>query len=421
MRNDVVLSARTLVISLGATAASMFVGAYGVLIGASASEMGWLQSSANSLSNGGQLLWGRLSDRFGKRKPFLFAGSLCLALLWFIMAEVRSPVQLIIAYASLSLISAMITVNWFSLIADITASSRRGHFLSVLNNIGSIGTLFAVVSMIFLLHGKVRSDIQIPFFAAVGSYLISAILVTQIAEKEHRTRITGSMRKTLSRIKQHGHFYRYFVAMNVQGFFWSMAWPIFPITIVTVMHFNLSTIAVLTSVSLLATIAGQYLIGRVVDRIDRTPMIFGNRLMLSAIPLFYALFSTYDEFILLELYSGIAGAIQNVVMNSYLMDIVPEGNKAEYISIMNGFNGMVYFAGALTGGYLLQFLLGAFPLRYALTLTYSVIVVGRFSASFLFLRLKEPEKKGREQFTLYSLLFRLKQPGMPSGASVKPR
>lgn len=421
MRNEVVLSVRTLVISLGATAASMFVGAYGVLIGASASDMGWLQSSANSLANGGQLLWGRLSDRFGRRRPFLVAGSICLALLWFIMSVVVTPDELIVTYAVLSLISAMITVNWFSLIADITDSGNRGHFLSVINNIGSVGTLAAVGSMIFLLYGTVRRDIQIPFLAAVASYVASAVLVTQIREKEHRTKITGSMRKTLSRIKQHGDFYRYFVAMNAQGYFWSMAWPLFPITIVSLMHFSLSTIAVLTVVSLTATIIGQFLIGRIVDRIDRTPLIFGNRLMLTAIPFFYALFSTYGEFLILEIYSGIAGAIQNVVMNSYLMDIVPGGNKAEYISIMNGFNGIIYFGGALTGGYLLQFLLGFYHLRYALLVAYMVVVAGRFSTSLLFLRLKEPEKRGGGQFTLYSLLFRLKQPGVPSGATVKPR
>ena len=163
MKNDVILAIRTLAISLGATAASMFVGVYGVIIGASAAEMGWLQSSANSIANSGQLLWGRISDRFGRRKPFLFAGSIALAVLWLMMAIVSTPVELIVTYAVLSLVSAMITVNWFSLIADITASNRRGHFLATLNNVGSIGTLCAVGAMIFLLHGTARSEIQIPF------------------------------------------------------------------------------------------------------------------------------------------------------------------------------------------------------------------------------------------------------------------
>ncbi len=421
MKNDHILALRTLIISLGATAASMFVGVYGVLLGATAAEMGWLQSSANSIANSGQLLWGRISDRFGKRKPFLILGSVSLALIWMIMAVVSTPVELIITYAALSMVAAMITVNWFSLIADITASGRRGHFLSILNNVGSVGTLCAVGSMIFLLHGSARSVIQIPFLAAAASYVASAVLVTQISEKEHRTRLTSSIRQTFSSMKEHDDFYRYFIAMNVQGFFWSMAWPIFPITIVSIMHFDLPTIALLTVIALISTIAAQFLVGRIVDRVDRTPMIFMNRLMLAAIPLFYAVFNSFDEFALLELYSGVAGAIQNVVMMSYLMDVSPEGHRAEYISIMNGFNGVVYFVGALTGGYVLQFLLQFHTLRFSLPIVYGIIVAGRFGTSFLFLRLKEPEKKGRGQLGIYGILYRLKYPGVPSGATVKPR
>ncbi len=421
MKNDYILAVRTLAISVGAGAASMFVGVYGVLIGASAAEMGWLQSSANSIANSGQLLWGRISDRFGRRKPFLFFGSIALAVLWLFMAVISTPVELVITYAAVSLVAAMITVNWFSLIADITASSRRGRFLSVLNNVGSVGTLLAVGVMIFILHGSARREIQIPFIAAAVSYVASAILVTQISEKEHATRLTSSIRQTFSSMKEHDYFYRYFVAMNVQGFFWSMAWPIFPITMVSVMHFDLPTIALLTVIALVSTIVGQFLVGRFVDRVDRMPLIFINRLMLSAIPLFYAIFNTFDEFAFLELYSGIAGAIQNVVMMSYLMDVSPETHRAEFISIMNGFNGAVYFAGALTGGYMLEFMLKTHPLLIALSIVYGIIVAGRFGTSFMFLRLKEPENRGRGRLGIFAILYRLKFPGIPSGATVKPR
>ena len=150
MRNNSIIAIRSLIISVGVTAATTFVGVYGVILGASAAEMGWLQSSANSLANAGQLLWGRLSDRIGRRMPFIVLASAVLAALWFLMATVQSPVELIAVYALISLMGAMITVNWFSLIADVTDSSSRGHFLAAINNIGSVGTLVSVGIMIFL-------------------------------------------------------------------------------------------------------------------------------------------------------------------------------------------------------------------------------------------------------------------------------
>ncbi len=421
MHNGTVIALRSLIISVGVTAATTFVGVYGVILGATAAEMGWLQSSANSLANAGQLLWGRLSDRLGRRMPFIVMASAVLAIMWFLMAVVNSPVELIVVYALISLMGAMITVNWFSLIADVTDSSTRGHFLAAINNIGSIGTLVSVAAMIFVLHGSGRSELEIPFFAAAASYVVSAVIVSRLSEKEHKTKLTMTLRRTFMQVRDHPIFYRYFVAMNVQGFFWSMAWPLFPITMVSVMNFDLSTVAVLTVTTLMATILGQYAFGRIVDRVDRAPLIFYNRILLTAIPVMYALFNTFPLFLVLEVYSGLVGAIQSVVMNSYLMDIVPVESRAEYISIINGFNGAVYFFGALAGGYLLEILLGSFSLWVALFAAYTVVAAGRFSSSFMFLHLEEPQRRERMRFTLYSILFRTKYPGLPSGSTIKPR
>jgi MFS family permease len=106
-------------------------------------------------------------------------------------------------------------------------------------------------------------------------------------------------------------------------------------------------------------------------------------------------------------------------MNSYLLDIIPTTRRAEYISIINGFNGLVYLMGALVGGYLLQYALSVFPLVKALEFSYMIVFAGRFSSSFLFLKLKEPEKKGRTPLGLFSILYRQKIPGSPSGGTIK--
>lgn len=421
MLNRTIIAVRSMIIAIGAAAATSFVGVYGVYLGATAAEMGWLQSAANSLGNGGQLLWGRISDKLGMRKPFLLMGSAILAVLWFFLGLVRTPLELIVLYALVSLFSALITVNWFSLIADEVLSTTRGKFLALINNLASVGTIISLLAMTVLFHGKVNEDIAIPFYGASASYVISGIFVARINETRHATKVVGSIRKTLRGLKKENHFYDYFIAMNVQGLFWSMAWPMFPITMVLVMHFSLSSVAILTVASLVATILVQYLLGRITDHIDRPQLIFLARVMLSGIPLLYAFSTTFSEFLLMEVYSGVVGAMQNVVMNSYLLDVVPQKQRAEYLSIMNGFNGIVYLFGALAGGYLLQTLLSYLPLYTALVYAYTIVFVGRFVASFLFLRLREPENKGRNPIHLYAHLFRLKPPGNPSGGTIRFR
>ncbi len=418
MDNRKLIAFRSLVIAAGATVAASFVGVFGVMIGATAAEMGWLQSSSNSLSNLGQILWGRISDKVGKRAPFLVTGSIILAVLWFMLPYSRTPVNLIILYSLISIFSAMITVNWYSFIAD-NIISERGRFLTVINNIASAGTIVSLIAMIFVLS-KNPDDVLIPFTAASGSYILSAITVFKLKESKSKTVMTRNLYKTLKNLKNNDIFYKYFMATNVQSFFWSMAWPMFPITIVSIMHFSLEIVALLTISSTLTMLLTQYIIGKFIDKVNRVPVIFLNKIMLSGIPLMYAFFNILPLFIVLEVYSGFIGSIQNTVTTSYTLDIVPQNNKAEYISILNGFNGMVYFFGALSGGYILTLFLSFEPLRFALVLSYLIVFSGRFVSSFLFKSLKEIDTGGRNNHVL-SILFKPKGAGAPSGAVIHPR
>ena len=418
MDNKKLIAFRSLIIAAGATVAASFVGVYGVMIGATAAEMGWLQSSSNSLSNLGQILWGRISDRVGKRKPFLVSGSVILAVLWFLLPYSRTPVNLIVLYSLISIFSAMITVNWYSFIAD-NIISERGRFLTLINDIASAGTIVSLIAMVFIL-AKYPDDVVIPFSTAAASYVISAVTVFKFKESKSKSVMTRNLYKTLKNLKNNNAFYKYFRATNIQSFFWSMAWPMFPITIVSIMHFSLEIVAVLTISSTLTMLLTQYIIGKFIDKVNRVPIIFLNRIMLSGIPLMYAFFNVLPLFILLEIYSGFIGSIQNTVTTSYTLDIVPQNNKAEYISILNGFNGMVYFFGALTGGYLLTLFLSIEPLKIALLLSYLIVFAGRFLSSFLFRGLIEENSGGRNNSVL-SILFKPKGAGSPSGAVIHPR
>ena len=421
MKNPHLIALRSFVVAAGATAAASFVGVYGVLLGATPSEMGFLQSTSNSLSNAGQILWGRISDRFGTRLPFLIMGSLSLMALWFMMPFVRDPVNLIVLYSLISLFSAMITVNWYAFIADNVSEVARGKFLSTINNLSSIGTIISIAAMSLFFTADNVKDLAIPFFAAATSYLISAILLKTGNEKKVYRKQSNTFVASFREMRRNRKFYSYFVATTTQAYFWSMAWPLFPITIISVMGFSVQIVAYLTIASLSVTIASQYFFGRFVDRVNRVPLIFFNRLMLCVIPLMYAFFVNLGQFFILEFYSGFVGAIQSVVMTSYLLDIAPSGKRAEYISVLNGANGIVYFLGAISGGFMLQYLVALYPLRYALMLGYLVVFAGRFLSSFLFLRLQETGGNNRRDLALFSILLRWRHPGSPSGGNLGPK
>ena len=75
------------------------------------------------------------------------------------MGVVRTPLELVVVYAAISLFASLITVNWFSLIADQTDSTTRGRFLAVINILSSIGTIISLFVMTFLFSGAVTNDL----------------------------------------------------------------------------------------------------------------------------------------------------------------------------------------------------------------------------------------------------------------------
>ena len=119
---------RSVVNSLGSGMINPFVGPYAVKeLGASSSEMGWLQSVSNISNNVMQFFWGRLSDRLGRRVPFIIFGGLIVAPLWVPLLFLNSASQLVLLIAIQAFLGSMVTPAWIALIGDLVPPRRLGR------------------------------------------------------------------------------------------------------------------------------------------------------------------------------------------------------------------------------------------------------------------------------------------------------
>lgn len=123
---------RSVVNSLGTGMINPFMGVYTVQLGASPSEMGWFRSITSLSNNVMQVFWGELSDRFGRRIPFIVLGGIIIAVLWIPMMFVTSASQLIILIAIQALLGSMATPTWTALIGDLVPSLRLGRVSALL-------------------------------------------------------------------------------------------------------------------------------------------------------------------------------------------------------------------------------------------------------------------------------------------------
>ena len=392
MNNRKLIALRSFIIAAGATAAASFVGVFAVMIGASAVEQYVKEAKIEGLS-----------QEFKNDPSFVYV---CNFIQYAGTIQLRSGI-------------AKGLEEYAGLLFGVPLLGTMDIIIGAIEEACGKKVAGELIAIFFLLDSNSRKDIIIPFTAASISYIASALIGFMLTEKKSKSIMSKNLLGTLKTLKNNSIFYQYFMATNVQSFFWSLAWPMFPITIVTIMGFSLKVVALLTIAAIGSALVTQYFIAKFIDNINRIPLIFLNKIMLSGIPLMYAFFDSFPLFIGIEIYSGFLGSIQNSILTSYTLDVVPEGHHAEYISILNGFNGAIYFAGALTGGYLLSLFIDFFPLKLALILSYIIVFSGRFISSFLFRGLKEVGG-GRNRGAL-SILFKPRQPGSPSGAPINPR
>jgi len=160
-----------------------FIGAYAVQLGASSSEMGWFQSSANISNNVLQVFWGKLSDRLGKRVPYIILGNLIIMALWIPMMFVTNAAQLIVLVVIQALLGSMATPTWIALVGDLVPPARLGRVGASISLWASLGTLVATLLSGFVMisvGGSLQQMFFIPLIVAILCGLISALVMIPV-------------------------------------------------------------------------------------------------------------------------------------------------------------------------------------------------------------------------------------------------
>lgn len=395
------LYARSIVNSLSSGTVSPFLGVYAVKLGASASEMGWFQSVSNLTPNMMQVPWGRFSDKIGRRIPFIIMGGLITAVLWIPLIYVASATQLIMVIAFQSLLGSMAIPTWTALIGDLVHSSKRGMTTATINRWAAVGNLLATLGagyLMVIVTGTLQQTFLIPIIVAIFCGVASSLVMILVREKPHPNNASKgsifSLRDVTKHVRGNPNYMRFTVASIVFGFFMSLSWPLFSITMVDPGLLNASwlEVALVGVISIAVSIALQPWGGKLVDHVGRKPLIIVYRLGLILVPVFYAIASSVYHLYLLNLILGVLGAFGDIAVLAYLLDITEEELRGTLTAFYNLILGTVYFIGSLLGGYLANYLVGVYGLVFGLQIVYALSAVGRGAGALTFTTIKEPFK-----------------------------
>jgi len=392
---------RSVANSLGVGMVNPFVGPYAVKeLGASSSEMGWIQSVSNISNNVVQFFWGRLSDRLGRRVPFIVFGGLIVALLWIPIPFLGSANQLVFLIAIQALLGSMATPAWTALIGDLVPHHRLGRTNAAINMWASLGSLTATLAsgIIMVSFGRtLREQLIIPVIVATACGLASSVIMFRVKEKSRSNMVKKSFVAdfvaAVRLAEQSPDFVRYCSCSAVFNFFMSIAWPLFAITQIKVLGASMLEIALLNVVQGIFTIIFIRWAGRLADTAGRKPLLLLVRFSYVSVPLAYAFAPNIYTLIAIGAFWGSVAAFEQATVITYLLDVSPEAHRGSFTALYNLLIGTVTFFGSLIGGYLSDLTISICGLTLGLQIVYLISAAGRGIGAIAHLKLRETLKK----------------------------
>lgn len=381
----------------GQAIGSSFVSILAIELGATPIQMGLFHSINLSVKSLPQVIWGYLSDRFGKRVPFIVIGGIGFSLLWFPMIFAKNPFNLLILLAIQAAFFSIRMPSWTSLIGDIAPASQRGKITARINWYITLSSLIAILISGYIMlniSGSLRSIYFIPFSLATILGIIGTLIVLLIKEEPKNKMVKENITPSniggfLREILNEKDFLKYTVVSLFSNLSMVMLLPIISLITIKVLNVNKLIFALYGVIRCLSLLFSQKWLGKVTDVAGRKQLIFIQRVCYIIIPSLFILVP--NPFFLFIPYAilGVLHAITATTCQSYLFDVCPSHRRGSYISIYSLIQGIGFFISSLLGGFLVEVFSNSMSFIGAIRLVCIITTIARIPSALAFLTLRE--------------------------------
>ncbi len=368
-------------LSFGENLGYQYLPIYTRRLGATETQMGLLTSVQNVSKTIFQPSFGRMSDKYG-RKKFMLIGAFIAMTASTIMAFAQNPVQVIVAIGFNAFGISILFPAWQGAIADYTHGLKRGGFMGRLLGVSYIYISLALISYVFLVPLVATEEIQqfrlIIIMAAVNFALV-AFMSYILIDIRHLDR--PLQRESIFTPLKDPVYRKFLAVVLYWWFFMSLAWSYFPLVIADVVKATPIEVAYM---AITATVIQAFASYRLADHIDR----FGERKSISigfvsftVVPLTYAFATEWWHVIPAQMISGIGIGFGFTALRSYIIEIGGSKRAGNYQGIYQLLWGIVTFTGSFSGGLLLDWYVDYLGGDISKALTTGLLIIAAFRLS----------------------------------------
>ncbi|UCD59132.1 MAG: MFS transporter [Candidatus Hydrogenedentota bacterium] len=283
-------------------------------------------------------LVGYLSDRthtrFGRRRPYIFLGAICLYLSMVGLPHLASLGGVIVVSTLLSLFAYTAETPYVVLLPDITPPEQRGTASGVMHFAfyGAMLVYFIMGTEIWENHPTETFYIVAIIWLGALSFAMALIREPRAAVQEQTTKQVGTLAH-LSEILKATEAMKFLVSIFFLTFGPTMVWAF--ITLFAVQELGVSEGDSLWIFFANAAVTTLFAIplGIWGDRIDKKRLLMWMCVSLTVLTFLLAFPRNYSQAVILYGLAGIPTAAALVVGYAFFLDLVPEERVGEFVGI----------------------------------------------------------------------------------------
>ena len=351
------------VLSVQSVLTAMFYGMLFVIwqpfvleLGASMAVLGGLSAALSLTASLSSPVWGRLSDRVG-RKPLLVlsnvpkAGALVFCIIantWFLLIPFVILMGLSASYRQWNPARA-------SVVAESVSREERGVAYSVL--MFASETTTAVVAPLGGFLALVYGFVPI-FYACIAADIVCALLtvffVQETLDEELRVGVRSGKQNWWKTLREmfwpESHLEGFYVAAFVDAFAWGLGGSILYGMLVDSFEVSTYELGLLSATVSVSLVVAQIPFGKLMDRYGRRLFLLVSEALFAVTVFGWFISTNFVHFLVFQIPFGVSVAAWVPTVAAFLADNVSKERRAEAMGKLQAFRGILAFPAPYIGG-----------------------------------------------------------------------